>query len=111
MRYLLAIMILTLSLSSCYVNRTTVGNGPVGKSSAVKYSHKKQVYLFWGAIGLGSPQPATPKDCGYQVKTAFNGWDILINALTGGIVGTRNIKILVNHDCPCNHNAEHHKNK
>jgi hypothetical protein len=90
-----------LALNSCYINRSTVGDGPTGKSGTVKYSHAKQVYLFWGAIACGHPAPATPSACGYQIKTAFNTTDMLINLITGGIVGTRNIKILVNKNSQC----------
>lgn len=91
-----------LSLSGCFVNRHTIADGPIGKESSVRYSHAKQVYLFWGLIALGHPQPATPQLCGYQIKTAYNGVDMLINLLTGGIVGTRNIKVLVKPNSECN---------
>jgi len=96
----LLIILFSLSLNSCYVNRTTVADGPVGKSG-VRYSHTKQMYLFWGLLPIGQAQPRAPQGCGYQVKTAFNFVDILINGITGGIFGTRNIKILVNKGGPC----------
>ena len=91
-----------LSLNSCYVNRTTVGEGPVGKGSpTVRYSHAKQLYLFWGAVSLGQSQPVLPQDCGYQVKSSFNFIDMLVTGLTGGIFGMRTVKILVHKDGPC----------
>jgi hypothetical protein len=93
--------VFVLSLNSCYINRHTIGDGPIGRAPAVKYAHAKQVYLFWGLWAVGHPVPATPQDCGYQIKTAFNVVDGIISMLTGGIVSTRNIKILVNKNSPC----------
>lgn len=91
-----------LSLNSCYVNRHYVGDdAPKSRTGNKTYSHAKQVYLFWGLIAVGNPHPATPKECGYQIKSAYNGVDMLINLLTGGIVGTRNIKVLVSKDSKC----------
>src|SRR5690554_4396569 len=46
---LLPLTAVLLFTTSCYVNRTTVGNGPVGKiDSKELYGKTKQVYLFWG---------------------------------------------------------------
>ena len=103
MRKLLSIFIIlfSLSLSSCFVNRTTVGDGPVGKNG-VRYSHVKQMSLFWGLWAFkGHPQPAVPPGCGYQVKTSFNFIDGLVTTLTGGIFGMRSVKIMVNKGGPC----------
>src|SRR5581483_8665397 len=93
--------LLMLSLNSCYVNRTTIGDGPVGKSEAAKYGKAKQMYLFWGLVPLGFSQPAAPMECGYQIKTSFNFFDMLVSGLTGGIFGMRTVKVLVNKDGPC----------
>ena len=99
---ILLLFIVTLSFHSCYVNRTTVGDGPVGKATpSVKYSHAKQMYLFWGLVSLGQSQPAMPQGCGYQVKSSFNFIDMLAGTLTGGIFGMRTVKIMVNKDGPC----------
>ncbi|HWB62200.1 MAG TPA: hypothetical protein VG603_01730 [Chitinophagales bacterium] len=99
---LISFILLTLfSLNSCYVNRTTVGAGPVGKAEAVKYSKTKQMYLLWGLIALGQSNPPAPADCGYQVKSAFNFWDALVSSLTGGIFSMRTVKIMVFKNSPC----------
>jgi hypothetical protein len=92
---------LSLSLNSCFINRTTVGDGPVGKVSAAKYSHAKQLYLFWGLVAVGQAQPPMPQGCGYQVKTAYNVIDAIVTTITAGIFGTRNVKIMVNKGSPC----------
>lgn len=94
-----AVLLLSiLMMSSCYVNRTTVGEGPVGKHAQKElYGKTKQVYLFWGAIGLGQAQPPTPQD-NYMVKTSFNFWDQLVMSITGGIVGLRTVKVYVKPD-------------
>ena len=91
-----------ISLNSCFVNRTTVGNGPIGKSGeTVKYSHQKQMYLFWGLVAIGQAQPKLPIDCGYQIKTSFNVIDAIVSTITGGIFSMRTQKTLVFKDSPC----------
>jgi hypothetical protein len=95
------IAVLLLSLNSCYINRHTVGDGPQGKakkSQTKTFARKKQVYLFWGSIAAGTAQPRIPTDQGYQIKSSYNVGDMFINALTGGIVGTRTVKIIVYKD-------------
>ena len=88
------VLVFLLSFSSCYVNRTTVGNGPVGKTgNKVLYAKSKQVYLFWGLISLGQSQPPTPTQPDYQVKTSFNFWDSVVSGITGGLVGLRTVKV------------------
>lgn len=100
------------SLNSCYVNRHYVGDDAPKRGKGAKvYSHAKQVYLFWGLIALGAPQPATPTECGYQIKSAYNGWDMLISLFTGGIVGTRNVKILVSKNSKCDPAVQKLQNK
>lgn len=93
---ILLAMVLVFGMQSCYVNRTTVGDGPVGKMGPKEqYSKTKQVYLFWGIIAVGQGQPATPTSPNYQIKTSFNFWDGVISSLTGGIVSTRSVKVYV----------------
>ena len=93
---------LVLSLNSCYINRTTVGDGPVGKDTpATHYSHAKQMYVLWGLLPLKHTQPAAPIGCGYQVKTSFNFVDALVSGLTAGIFSMRTVKIMVNKGGPC----------
>ena len=85
---------LMFSMQSCYINRTTVGDGPVGKSgSKEQYSKTKQLYLFWGLIAVGQGQPATPTSPNYQIKSSSNFWDGVIGGITGGILCTRTVKV------------------
>ncbi|MDB5282075.1 MAG: hypothetical protein JWO06_1150 [Bacteroidota bacterium] len=97
----LLILTMALSLNSCFVNRTTVGNGPVGKTETVRYSHDKQFYLFWGGWALNKANPHAPAECGYQVKSSFNLIDMLVTTLTGGIFSMRTVKILVYKNSTC----------
>lgn len=92
---------LIASLSSCYINRHSINNGPEGKTGVTRYSHAKQVYLFWGSVKVGRPAPPVPTNCGYQVVTAFKFEDLLVNFLTGGLVGMRNVRINVAKDSNC----------
>ena len=73
------LFLVLLSLNSCYVNRTTVGNGPIGKGESVRYSHKKQLYLFWGLVAINQSQPQLPVECGYQIKSSFNAIDARVS--------------------------------
>jgi len=93
--------LILLSLNSCYVNRVTVGEGPIGKGESVRYSHKKQLYLFWGLVAINQSQPKLPMDCGYQIKSSFNAIDAIVSGLTGGIFSMRTVKVLVFKDSPC----------
>jgi len=95
------LFLILLSLNSCFVNRTTIGNGPIGKGESVRYSHKKQMYLFWGLMALNQSQPQLPAECGYQLKSSFNFVDALVSGLTGGIFSMRTVKVLVFKDSPC----------
>ena len=95
------LFLVLLSLNSCYVNRTTVGNGPIGKGESVRYSHKKQLYLFWGLVAINQSQPQLPVECGYQIKSSFNAIDAIVSGLTGGIFSMRSVKVLVFKDSPC----------
>lgn len=105
LRRIFAMAVLALVLlgsPGCFVNRHTVNNGPEGKRGLVKYDQRRKVYLFWGLVGLGKNRgPMTPSNCGYQIKTSNNAWDMLIYGLTGGIVSSRTQKILVSRDSPC----------
>lgn len=89
---------LTMTMQSCYVHRHTIGNGPVGREGdKKKVSTTKQLYLFGGLIGVGSPNTSNPPygENGYQIKTSSNIVDMIITSLTFGIVSTRTVKIFV----------------
>ncbi len=56
--------ILNESLSSCYMNRHTVGEGPspsTSKDRLIEYSHDKQFYLIGGLVRLGDAEPKCQK--------------------------------------------------
>jgi hypothetical protein len=108
---LIVLFLVLVSLNSCYVNRTTVGNGPVGKAESVRYSHKKQLYVLWGLMALKHAQPETPIECGYQIKTSFNAVDAIVSVLTGGIFSMRTVKVLVFKDSPCDPKIQRQERK
>ena len=91
-----------LSLNSCFITRTTVGDGPIDNDNVVaRYSRAKQMYVLWGLYRLKHTQPAIPQGCGFQVKTSFNFVDALATGVTLGIFGMRTVKIMVKKDSPC----------
>lgn len=97
-----ALLLVIFSLSSCYINRNTVGNGPAGKAGeTVKYSKQKQMYLFWGLMALKPSEPRVPVECGYQVKSSFNVIDAIVSTITGGIFSMRTVKVIVFKDSQC----------
>lgn len=94
------VLILMLS-GSCMTHRHTVGDGPVGKRGTTKiYSKAKQAYLFWGLVPLGRPQPSTPRDGNYQIKTSSNAGDAILSVVTLGICSFRTVRVLVLTDDP-----------
>ncbi|MHB8259884.1 MAG: hypothetical protein ACYDCN_02795 [Bacteroidia bacterium] len=99
MKKTISILVLsTLLFSSCFVNRTTVGYGPVGASIHDRtYSKAKQHYLLFGLISLNHPRlPIPPINIGYEIKSSFSLWDGFITLITIGIYGQRTERILVN---------------
>ncbi len=89
-------VVIAMMLQSCYVTRTTVGNGPVGKESDVKvFSREKQVAILYGLVALNQPNPSKPTDNNYQIVTSFNVVDGIIKYLTGGLVTTETVKVVV----------------
>lgn len=88
----------TFLLSSCFVNRTTVGYGPEGASiHNHTFSKAKHHYIFFGLISLNEPKlPLPPNGVGYEVKTSFGFWDAIFTGLTMGIIyGQRTERILI----------------
>ncbi|HEX7413585.1 MAG TPA: hypothetical protein VF411_06020 [Bacteroidia bacterium] len=95
------VSILALSailLSSCFVNRTTVGYGPIGASIHDRtYAKAKQHYILFGLISLNHPKlPIPPTGIGYEIKSSFSLWDGFLTLITVGIYGQRTERILVN---------------
>ncbi|MBS1646042.1 MAG: hypothetical protein JST67_01740 [Bacteroidetes bacterium] len=94
-------VISTLSLfllSSCFVNRTTVGIGPVGASMHDQtYVKAKQHYILFGLIPLNRPVLSVPPaGIGYEVKSSFGFFDGFFTLITAGLYGQRTERILVN---------------
>jgi len=88
--------ILSTTLSSCFVNRTTVGNGPINKEdTTVVYSQVKQYYLILGLAALNKAQPKLPAEPNYQVISYMSLTDGIITGCTFGVVCARTTKILV----------------
>lgn len=83
------------------MHRHTVGNGPIGNDrNVVVYSQATEVYIGWGAISMGRPVLALPSHGNYQIKTAANIGDRIIDIVTMGFVSSRTITILVYRDEP-----------
>lgn len=92
------VVALLLSMTSCYVHRHTIGNGPINReANKIKVMGAKKIYLFGGLLGIGDPNTSNPPygQNGYQIKTSTNGVDMIISFLTIGIIRTRTIKIYV----------------
>ena len=89
--------LLSLLFTSCYVNRTTVGYGPVGISLTTEtFSVTKQRYVLFGLVRINNPAvKVPPMGVGYEIKTGFSFWDGLLTGITGGIYGQRTVRILV----------------
>jgi hypothetical protein len=91
----IALSVMIMSLPSCYITRTTVGNGPSGKDANVDvYSSAKQFYLFGGLAALNQADPKKPADGNYQVISTTNFVDGLVTGITADIFGMRTIKIV-----------------
>jgi hypothetical protein len=90
------ILTVTMLFSSCYVTRTTVGNGPVGKDpSAQVYSSAKQMFLIAGIFPINNADPAKPADGNYQIKVSTNFWDAVVSSITWRIFDMRTVRVLV----------------
>ncbi|NQY67970.1 MAG: hypothetical protein HRT72_09650 [Flavobacteriales bacterium] len=92
---ILTIMLMTLILlsSSCLTTKTVVGEFKEQQGEEYKYSKGKQLWLFWGLVPLGRTNVNTPSDGNCEVITKFKFGDVLISALTGGIVTSYTIKV------------------
>lgn len=97
MKTLIATTIALLLLgTSCMTHRHTIGEGPVGARGKTKiHSRAKQMYLFWGLVPLGRPEPHRPNHHNYQIKTGANFGDAVLSTITLGLVQWRTIRILV----------------
>lgn len=88
-------ILLSVCLDSCYITRTTIGNGPVGKEDPiVVYSKARQCYLFLGLAALNKVDPPKPADANYQIVSYLNVFDVIVTGITFGVFSTRTIKVL-----------------
>ena len=85
-----------VALSSCTVQRYTIGNGPIGPQQVERvYDSERNFYLLGGLISLNQPHPRTPDNGNYQIKTNYDILDLIISGVTGGLITSRKTKILV----------------
>jgi hypothetical protein len=90
-----ALSVMSMGMTSCYVTRTTVGTGPSGKDANVtQYSSAKQLYLLAGLIALNNADPNKPTDGNYQVITKQSFVDGLVTGITCDIFSMRTIKVV-----------------
>lgn len=87
------IIVFTLTMNSCMVTKTSVGNYTETQGEEYTYARGKQLWLFWGIIPLGRTNVNTPSDGNCQVVTKYNFGDFLITGLTGGILSSYSIKV------------------
>lgn len=84
-----------LSTTGCFVQRFTVGDGPIGKteSSSKVFYKTKDRYLFWGGIALDKKSRAKTPTSNFQLTTRMTFVDMLVTGLTGGIYSTRTVRV------------------
>jgi hypothetical protein len=83
----------TLSLNSCMMTKTSVGEYKQQTGEEYTYAKGKQLWLFWGIIPVGRTSVATPPDGNCEVVTKLKFGDFLISGLTGGILTSQTIKV------------------
>ena len=85
-------------LSSCFVHRHTVGDGPAGgvweQGKSVR-STSKQIYILAGLVPIGRAGINPPSSGNYQIKTSMNIVDMLISGITFGVLQLRTVKVIV----------------
>ncbi|MCC6447158.1 MAG: hypothetical protein IT215_00540 [Chitinophagaceae bacterium] len=92
-KFIVMMAIAIFTLQSCMTTKTSIGSYREDEGNRYTYSRSKQVWLFWGLLPVGRTYTNTPGDGNCQVVTRFNFTDVLISALTGGIVMSQNIKV------------------
>lgn len=86
-------LILSLTLNSCMITKTSVGQFTEIRGQEYTYAKGKQLWLFWGLVPLGRTNVNTPKDGVCQVVTKYDLADFLITGLTGGVLSSYTIKV------------------
>lgn len=87
------VMLLTTTLPSCLMTKTSVGAYTESWGSDYTYAKGKQLWLFWGIVPIGRTNVNTPGDGNCQIITKFNFSDVLISVLTVGIVTSYSIRV------------------
>lgn len=97
MKKVIVFVSMALCLTSCMVNRHTVGDGPVGSTHFKKqlYDRGKRIYVLYGILSSDRPNLRIPKDGNYQFEACTNITDGIISSLFGGLISTRTEKIYV----------------
>jgi hypothetical protein len=90
---LVTVIILTTTLNSCLMTKTSVGSFKEAWGDEYTYSKGKQLWLFWGILPLGRTNVNTPGDGSCEVITRFTIVDFLISGVTGGIITSYSIKV------------------
>ncbi len=92
---LIALLTLTMaiSLQSCMMTKTQVGNYNQQQGEEYTYAKGKQFWVLWGYIPVGRTSVNTPSSGDCEVITKINVGDALINGLTGGLITSYTIKI------------------
>jgi len=90
---LLFLVIITCIMTSCMTTKTKVGTYQEESGEVYKYSKGKQVWLFWGLVPLGRTNVNTPSDGSCEIITRHSFGDVLVSALTAGIITTHTIKV------------------
>ena len=93
MKTLLFTLLIGLSLSSCMVTKTSVGQYREQQGQEYTYAKGKQLWIFFGIVPLGRTQVATPPDGNCEVRTQYKFGDFLISAFTAGIITSSSIKV------------------
>lgn len=77
-----------LSLQSCFINTSVVGNG--GK---IESARGKSFYILGNRITEVDTKALAGGATDYTIDTRFDFVDYLIYGVTGGIIGTRTVII------------------
>ncbi len=90
---MISIAIISLSLNSCMMTKTSVGEYKQQTGEEYTYAKGKQLWLFWGIMPLGRTSVATPPDGNCEVVTKLKFGDFLISGITVGILTSQTIKV------------------
>lgn len=90
---LIATISTSLLFSSCMTTQTVVGEYRAQTGRIQTYDKAKQVWFFYGLIPLGTAQADTPQDGNCKITTTLTFGDLLISAITAGLINTYTIKV------------------